>query len=122
MPVTASNGTVISATEVQWECSKYTGMYLYCAYTKGTEASIDITFTVTDDTEPTSGAFNLVEIATTTGVATAYNVNLSASINAVVPITLPACADKVNAIFTFNTPGGTPGTIVVFANMNDIYR
>ena len=122
MPVTASNGTVISATEVQWDCKKYGGMYLYCDYTKGTEASLDITFTVIDDSEPTSGSFSIIEVAASTGVVTQWNINLSSTIKAVIPIPLPECVDKVNATFTFNTPGPTPGTIVVFGNMADIYR
>ncbi len=122
MPVTRSNGTAISATEIQWNCKMYSGLYLYCDYTKGTETSVTIDFTVTDDSEPTSGAFSIIQVADSTGIVSKWTVTLSSTMKAVIPVPLPECTDKVNAIFTFNTPGGSPGTIVVFGNMDDRYR
>lgn len=125
MPVTASNGTAISATEVQWPCKKYTGMYLFCNYTKGTETGVTLEFTATDDTEPVSGAddaYYIVEVAASTGVISKWSVTLNATIKAIIPVPLPECTDFVNMIVTFNTPGLTPGALVVFANMDNIYR
>ena len=123
MPVTATNGTVISATEVNWNCKMYDGMYLFINYTKGTETSVTVTFTVTDDTMPLgSGAFNITQITDTEGTLDDWSVVLSATNNVVIPVPLPECADTVSAIFTFNTPGETPGTVVVWSNMADIYR
>lgn len=122
MSVTASNGTVISATEIQWPCKKYGAMYLYCTYTKGTESDLTISFTVTDDSEPTSGAFSLYKILNETGAASLYTVTLAATATVAIPVTLPKSASKVNVTFTFNTPGLTPGDITVFGNMDDGYR
>ena len=121
MPVVASNGTVISATEIQWTCKMYSGMYLYCTYVKGTEASVGIEFTITDDSEPTSGAFSVIEIAPTTNVISKYAVVINATINAVIPVEIPEGSDKINAIVTFNTPAGSPGTITIFGTMKNIY-
>lgn len=123
MAITATNGTVVSATEINWNCKKYGGMYLFLNYTKGTETSVTVYFTVTDDTMPTgSGAFYITQITDLEGTLAKWSVTLSSTDDVVIPVPLPECADTVSAVFSFNTPGATPGDLVVWANMADIYR
>jgi hypothetical protein len=133
MPVTVSNsvksGVLVSFTnpssgtyEIQYNIVRYSGMYLYVNYTKGSESSVDFFFKASDSlfaaSVPPSGAYYVIK-TNSSSVASQYFIRLTSTGKYVMPVPSPESADFLTAEIVFNGPDD--GTINVFGNYDDSY-